>query len=327
MSAKTSRAAILIRGSYSHLKKTVLITGIGGDIAQAVAIILRDSRPDLRLIGVDVHPHHGGHLFVDSFEIVPNAGDSDYGKQIQAVIAEHDVEIFIPMTEPELGVLYPFDDVSSGVHFVTAGAQVVAAGLDKLETIQALKTLGLSVPWTLPVTEAAPASYPCILKNRYGSGSRAVFRLENSRDSDYFAKQYPDAIYQELLEPADREVTCAVYRKRDGETLCLQMLRRLTGGFTGWAKIIEDEETSRMCMSIAEGLDLRGSMNVQLRLTDQGPRVFEINPRFSSTVLMRHLAGFSDVLWSIEEAEGKQVIFPTINNDKIMIRTQSATIF
>lgn len=32
--------------------KTVLITGIGGDIAQGVATILRESRPDLRLIGV-----------------------------------------------------------------------------------------------------------------------------------------------------------------------------------------------------------------------------------------------------------------------------------
>jgi carbamoyl-phosphate synthase large subunit len=309
------------------LKKAVLITGIGGDIAQGVASILRESRPDLYLIGVDAHSEHGGRLFVDAFEVVPSATAFNYCNQLKAVIAKHGVEILIPMTEPELGVLYPFSDMFPGVHLVTAGAKVVAAGLDKLATIQALKTLGLSVPWTLPVTEAASPSFPCILKNRYGSGSRAVFRLENSRDSDYFSKQYPDAIYQELLEPADREVTCAVYRKHDGETICLQMLRRLTGGFTGWAKVIDDEETSNMCMKIAEGLDLRGSMNVQLRLTGQGPRVFEINPRFSSTVLMRHRVGFSDVLWSIQEAEGKQIKFPTINKHKIMVRTQSAAVF
>jgi len=67
-------------------------------------------------------------------------------------------------------------------------------------------------------------------------------------------------------------------------------------------------------------------MNVQLRLTEQGPRVFEINPRFSSTVLMRHRIGFSDVLWSIQEAEGDQIKFPIINNQKIMVRTQSAAV-
>jgi carbamoyl-phosphate synthase large subunit len=66
---------------------------------------------------------------------------------------------------------------------------------------------------------------------------------------------------------------------------------------------------------------------VQLRLTDKGPRVFEINPRFSSTVLMRHRMGFSDVLWAIEEAEGKTVSYPKIPNGKIMVRVQAAAIF
>ncbi len=95
---------------------------------------------------------------------------------------------------------------------------------------------------------------------------------------------------------------------------------------TGWAKIIDDEEISQMCEAIANGLNLRGSMNVQLRLTDQGPRVFEINPRFSSTTAMRHLIGFSDVLWSLDEAEGQAVTFPTIQQDLVMVRTQGAAI-
>ena len=59
------------------MSKVVLITGIGGDIAQGVATILRESRPDLRLIGVDVHTQHGGHLFVDVNEIIPSASDSN----------------------------------------------------------------------------------------------------------------------------------------------------------------------------------------------------------------------------------------------------------
>lgn len=82
-----------------------------------------------------------------------------------------------------------------------------------------------------------------------------------------------------------------------------------------------------MCMRIAEGLNLHGSMNVQLRLTDKGPRVFEINPRFSSTVLMRHRLGFSDVIWAIEEAEGKDIDFPIIPMNTVMVRVQAAATF
>lgn len=306
--------------------KVILITGIGGDISQGVAAILRENRPDLRLIGVDVHAQHGGHLFVDQFDLVPSASAPGYIDAIKNIVRKYSVDVVIPMSEPELGAALPFSELAPGVKWITAGERVVGAGLDKLETVRALTSLGVPVPWTKPVTEGRPVAYPCIMKNRFGSGSRAVFTVSNDEDVDYLVKRYPDAIFQELLEPADREVTCAVYRRRDGEVASLLMLRRLTGGFTGWAKVIKDEETSRMCEVIAQGLDLRGSMNIQLRLTDNGPRVFEINPRFSSTVLMRHRMGFTDVLWALDEAEGKSVAFPDIPQGCIMVRVQGATV-
>jgi carbamoyl-phosphate synthase large subunit len=308
------------------MKKTILITGIGGDIAQGVATILRESRPDIKLIGVDVHAQHGGHLLVDEFALVPSANASEYLEAIKSIVSKYIVNMVIPMSEPELGASWPFAELAPGVKWITAGQRVVAAGLDKLETMRALTELGISVPWTKPVNEGHPIAYPCILKSRYGSGSRAVFIIANDEELDYLAKRHPEAILQELLEPADREVTCAVYRRCDGDVSSLLMLRRLTGGFTGWAKVIKDEETSRMCEAIAQGLGLRGSMNIQLRLTAQGPRVFEINPRFSSTVLMRHRLGFSDVLWAVDEAEGKPISFPAIRQNSLMVRVQGATV-
>ena len=51
-------------------------------------------------------------------------------------------------------------------------------------------------------------------------------------------------------------------------------------------------------------LDLTGSINVQLRIQENIPKIFEINPRFSSTVLFRHLFGFEDLIWSIEDSMG-----------------------
>lgn len=308
------------------MNNVVLITGIGGDISQGVATILRENRPDLRLIGVDVHAQHGGHLFVDHFQLVPKANDPGYLDAIKEVVRKHSVGIVIPMSEPELEATLPFPELAPGIKWITAGERVVKAGLDKLETMNALEGLGIPVPWTRPVSGGRPAAYPCILKNRTGSGSRAVFTVADNEEADYLASRHPNAIFQELLGTIEQEVTCAVYRRQDGKVSSLLMLRRLTGGFTGWARIIKDEETARMCEAIANGLDLRGSMNVQLRLTDKGPRVFEINPRFSSTVLMRHRLGFTDVLWAIEEAEGKQAVFPEIPQDRIMVRVQAAAV-
>ena len=307
--------------------KRILITGIGGDIGQGVATILRETRPEIELLGVDVHDQHGGHLFVDHFLLIPNASSSNYLSSLKKIVKEHKIDVVIPMSEPELDAALPILGLESDVKWITSGSSVVKAGLDKFKTMQALIEIGIPIPWTILVCDGYPISYPCILKNRFGSGSRAVFIVKNDEDADYLAKQYPDAIFQELLEPNDREVTCAVYRRKDGKVSTLLMLRRLSGGFTGWAKVIKDDAANEMCETIASGLNLQGSMNIQMRLTDKGPRVFEINPRFSSTVLMRHRLGFSDVLWAIDEAEGKVINFQEIPKDQMMVRVQSATIY
>lgn len=306
--------------------KSILITGIGGDIAQSVAKIIRQYNPALKLVGSDVHSQHGGGLYVNELFELPAASSTEYIAKLSELFEKESVDTAIPMAEPELAVLGPLIKQRKEINWITAGEQVIAAGIDKFATFYALKMLDLPVPWTILVNNCAPKSYPCIFKNRFGSGSRAVFIVKDKKEADYLAERYPDAIYQELLEPADKEVTCAVYRTRDGRISTLQMLRKLVGGLTGWAMVINDDEITTMCATIAEGLNLQGSMNVQLRVTENGPRVFEINPRFSSTSLMRHKLGFTDVLWALEEIEGKPIIFPIFNEGQVMVRTQDAAI-
>lgn len=309
------------------MSAVVLLTAIGGDISQGVATIIRECRPDYRLIGVDVHSQHGGHKFVDCFAIVPHANSPEYLPELKSVVVKHAVNLVFPLSDLELVASWPFRQLGTNVKWVIAGGEVVKAGVDKLETSRMLTALGLPGPWTYPVREGPPKSFPCILKGRFGSGSRGVYIIANNDDAAYYSKQYPDAIFQEMLEPADCEVTCAVYRSRKGDIVSLLMLRRLSGGFTSWAKVIHDQEISQMCAQIATGLNLRGSMNVQLRNTKNGPRIFEINPRLSSTALMRHRLGFTDVLWALDEASGKSVGFPKLPENQIMVRVQGALVF
>lgn len=306
--------------------KTILITGIGGDISQGVATIIREQRPEIRLIGVDRDLQHGGYLFVDEFVQVPSSDSPEYIKKIENILFSKSVDVMIPMSEPELNVMGPLISKLGENRCISAGEKVVTVGLDKLLTIQALQEIGLHTPWTIATSNGLPSEFPCIFKSRYGSGSNNVFVVENVKDAEYLSQKYPGTIFQELLGQADQEITCAVYRSRDGGVTSLLMLRRLSGGATGWAKVIEDRATYQVCEKIAQGLDLRGSINVQLRLTDIGPRIFEINPRFSSTVLMRHRIGFSDVLWSLDELEGKSVSFPKIKTNQIIVRTQGARV-
>jgi carbamoyl-phosphate synthase large subunit len=305
---------------------TVLITGIGGDIAQSVAKLVRERFPAFRLVGADMGVEHGGSLFVDTLRIVPAASAPDYTAALLDIVASEGVDHVVPMSEPELDALLPLIEKREHTNWITAGARVIAAGIDKLETAQALAHLGIPTPWTSAVATGKPRELPCILKERFGSGSRGVYIVRDDEDLRYLTPRHPGGVFQELVGTPDSEVTCAVYRTAEARVATLQMRRRLVGGFTGWAETIADHRVGAMCEQVAEGLQLQGAMNIQLRLTVDGPRIFEINPRYSSTALMRAAIGFNDVGWAFDELQGTPVTFPRIPTGTVIVRTQGAAV-
>lgn len=304
--------------------KGILVTGIGGDIAQGVATLVRECEPGVRLIGTDVHNEHAGSLFADKCLVLPHAREPAYASALREAVTLHGIDVVMPMTEAEIPLVPGLLGNPPLARCITPGPGAVAAGIDKLATAQTLQKLDLNGPWTVPVADGMPRSYPCILKPRFGSGSRGIVVIDNQEEARCFAKKYRQAIFQELLEPAKGEVTCAVYRTRQGEVGILQLLRRLAGGLTGWATVIRDEKVERVCAKLAQAVDLRGSINIQLKLTADGPRIFEINSRFSSTVVMRHRIGFTDVAWTLEELEGRPVRLATVPIGTTVVRVYGA---
>ena len=307
---------------------SILISAIGGDIAQATASIVRKAFPDWRIHGVDMDTRHGGRLYVDQFSLVPPANSIGFVAWLEEFVALHEITYCLPMSEAELGTLAKVCDGNVGpAQLLWAGKKAIGIGCDKLKTAEFIGSIGIPAPWTLPATaDVSPPEFPCFFKLRHSAGSKAVFVCKTIEEVHFYRERYPEAVIQEYLPDAEREVTCAVYRSRSGRTEVLQMLRRLVGGFTGWAEVIDETPVREQCVKIAEALDLFGAINIQLRLTATGPRIFEINPRLSSTVLMRHLTGYTDVLWMLEEAAGRDFQRQQPTPGTVLVRTQGAAI-
>ena len=111
----------------------------------------------------------------------------------------------------------------------------------------------------------------------------------------------PEFIVQEYLNEGEGEFTCGVFRSKKGVLRTMILKRELMGGFSGYGEVVENQQINKLLAAIAEKLTLVGSINVQLRITQKGPVVFEINPRFSSTVRFRQMLGFNDLEWSLED--------------------------
>ena len=284
--------------------RTILVTAIGGDIAQAIIRVLRAEITDVVVIGCDSELQPFYSSFVDEFFQIPRAGDENYLDIIGKIVNAKNIELILPVSEPEIAFFCSLGEIENFPPILMANSQSVQVGLDKLLTYNHIKSLGNYVPRTWNPSETRVSDFPFIMKPRHGRGSKEMEICENFEQLQYLATKNKDYIAQELLLPQDEEITCAIYRFNDGRIEVLQLHRKLIAGRTAWAKVIDNSEISALCRMIAESLNLSGPINVQLIVTDGGPKVFEINPRYSSTVELRHSLGFKDLVWGVSEHFG-----------------------
>ncbi len=304
-----------------------LITGVGGDIGQGMAKIISMHYKDSRMYGCDIHEEHAGKSFVKKFFLAPLASnEEEYIDFIKSMLINHKIDILIPTSESEIEVINKFGILNFSCSVILPGNKVINKFIDKYHTNHFLSSIGIKVPWTVKSEESLPSEYPCIFKSRKGAGSKVLFIVKDSIEANYLARKYENSIFQKLLLPDNGEITCAVFRSKVNETRVLQLQRKLVGGSTSWAKTINNKEVNTMCKHIANEVSLLGSMNVQLRLTNEGPRIFEINPRFSSTVLMRHLIGFQDLIWTINDILNVKNSYINIPENIELARTHDAVI-
>ena len=224
--------------------------------------------------------------------------------QLEKLTNEHEIDIIIPVSEAELRFL---NDLNTGKNLfgrplIMANKMAMDIGFDKLATNIFLKDNGLPFPKTSLVRNVIKPELPLVLKSRNGSGSKNIFFIEDEKKFKCYAEIFPDFIAQELMGNNDVEYTCGLFRSDSGEIRHISFKRKLTGGFSVFGVYEDNANINLLLTEIATLLQLRGAINVQLRLSERGPCVFEINPRFSSTVMFRHLMGFEDLIWSIENA-------------------------
>ncbi len=294
----------------------ILVTGCGGDIGQSIGKILKSNPIFSSVVGCDLHNNHAGKFIFDECYTIVGCRSEDYLNDIEKIINEQHIDIILPVSEPELrflsgrGVEKLFDRP-----VIKANEESLKVGFDKLATANFLRDNELPYPNSGIISELVNPLFPLILKSRDGSGSKNLFIVTDQDDFSYYSKKFPKFLAQEMIGSEDEEYTCGLFRALDGEVRSIIYKRKLVGGFSGYGSVETDAEITNLLEKIALGLNLRGSINVQLRASHKGPCVFEINPRFSSTVMFRHLMGFEDVIWSVQDALS-QPLDPYKSNNK-----------
>jgi carbamoyl-phosphate synthase large subunit len=280
----------------------VLVSGIASDIGFNCGRILKELDGVEALHGIDIHPNHPGSFVFDACAVAPRADQADYEDWIAEYITNNKIDFFLPTSEAEISRVASSEILrSSNVRIVIANRQVIENSLDKYRCLNFLDGLNVSVPQHGIVGDTMPPIWPVVVKPRSGQGSKDIAVVSSFSD---LHSQAAGCVWQEQLLPADQEYTCPIYRSHTAGTRILVLRRTLQGGLTVRGEVVDNREIVDYVEAIADALDLNGAMNVQLRLTRDGPLLFEINPRLSSTVMFRHKMGFSDLKWWLTDLAG-----------------------
>lgn len=297
--------AVIVMKGYN-----VLVTSIGGDLGKAVCKALQISQYNINIVGTDCKHYEPYPLFCDEFHVIPRADAPDYLHFIRRYTDMHTIDLIYICSEQELFYMREhFDTINDSLRakIVMHPAPIIDLCRDKLKTTAFLKEKSLPYAPAARYDATQPIdrqlenfTLPLIVKKTVGCGSKNVYVINKIEDFNDIRDLDPSYMLQTYIYGT--EYTNAVYCDYLTRNLHVMTLERvLKDGMSYETKVVFDTQIEGLCKEIAKKLDIRGSINIQLRKQDgHAPVVFEINPRYSSTSFIRARFGFNDVLFAFE---------------------------
>jgi carbamoyl-phosphate synthase large subunit len=289
---------------------TVLVTGVGDTVGQALVKALRMSAVPCRILGTDRDELSAGLKWVDRDFLLPHCGKADaYLDGVRRICASENVRLIFPGSEKELELLAK-NAASLGAIVVGSSPDVLRVAMDKWETCRFLEREGLNFPRYARMSATAEVEqlveqcgFPLIAKPFRGTGARGLMTLGSWKQIESARGVAVEMVVQEYLLPDEEEYSVEVYTLKDGTqagSICYHR-RHIVAGDTYKARILKNEIVEAEARAVVAALGSAGPCNVQLRLTERGPVTFEINPRFSGGVSMRAHFGYNETEMALRD--------------------------
>lgn len=278
----------------------VLVTGAGAGIGQSIIKSVRLSRLKTRLIAVDNSHLSAGLYRADAAYLVPLAREKKYIKKIIEISKQEKINIIFPGTDVELKALaLNKKKIESAAHaqVIISSPKTVSIADDKWQTVNFLKNNGLPYPksWLGAIGDdvSGDAKFPLVVKPRVGARSIGFSIINSPRELENKIRSIKNPIIQEYLPQNDREYTCGAFFYKGQSYGVITAKRWLRNGDTYKAIFKHDKELEKFIARVGKKLNISGPCNFQLRKTQKGPTIFEINSRFSGTSGAASFLGFN----------------------------------
>jgi carbamoyl-phosphate synthase large subunit len=267
-----------------------------------------------RVLGTDRHLLSPGLKWVDRGFVIPHCSETGaYLREMQAICAAENVQLILPCSESELELLSNNAEAlrsQTGAVVVASSPKVLGVALNKWETCRFLEGAGLNFPRYARLDAAdeverllADCGFPLVAKPCRGTGSRGLCKVTSARDFDSLRASAVEMVLEEYLHPDEQDYGVKVYTLKNGRqvgTICYHR-KHMVGGDTIKAQVVHNEAIESQARAIVSALGASGPCNLQLRLTNRGPVIYEINPRCTGMTAVAAHFGYDEVEMAIRD--------------------------
>ncbi len=262
---------------------------------------------------------------------VPMATDPGYVDTVLAIAKGERVALVVPTIDDELVLFGRAVDrfAAANIRVAVSPPQTSALCEDKHAACRYLLERGVAAaPSWLPGELPATPEFPLFIKPRRGRGSVGAYLVRSRRELEFFLDYVPDPVVQTYLDGP--EFTIDMLCDFSGQPLSIVPRRRevIRAGVTDRGCTVNDPALIRVAETCAEVLQFAGAVNIQCRLVDGRPVVFEINPRFSGGIPLTIQAGADMPRMLVDLAAGRRVP-PSIGRfrDDVWMSSYEASVF
>jgi len=276
--------------------KKILISGLGGSffpyfndqLKEIYDLYYVDSNEQLKYIYPDYNFFH-----------VPLISDPNYLLALENVINENNIDIYLPLIDEEIVDVINY--FSNKIIVLAPNLEFVKLCLNKYDLMSKLDELNISKIKSYKADNFNhEIDYPIFLKPIFGRGSRGIFKISDKDQYDSYFKLYnqyekSDIIVQENI--TGQEYTVGVLVNNLGDLIVINSKKVLNKkGITQMAVTEINKLINLTVKKLLSKLKVTGPFNIQLFINSKNEvKIFEINPRFSTTTIMSYAASIDEV--------------------------------
>jgi len=223
----------------------------------------------------------------------------NYEQWLLQTIEKHKITLLITLSVDELQVLNRIRNSLKycGCHLVGASEKTIKIGQDKIETARFCRQHGIKSPATRVLHDynsSNSVTFPSIVKQQFGKGSRGVQLIDNREDYTRFLEtKNPRDIFvsQEFIEGDEYGID--VVNDFNGKyvaTFCRRKYK-MVNGETDIAETVNDGQLQTIGAILGNKLKHEGSLDADLIKRDNTYYLLDINLRFGGGYAFSHNAG------------------------------------